>query len=159
MLFSLKKEKPIYAVCDGETIKTDLIPDDVFSRGMLGQGYGIKPKNGKIVSPVSGIVEVVTDTSHAYTVKSDDGAEILIHIGIDTVALEGKGFTPRVTEGQKVKAGDEICSADIEYIGSRGFPTVTAVIVTNCEEFEIKMCECGSVKAGGTPVLYYRRKG
>ncbi len=159
MLFSSKKEKPVYAVCDGETVRTELIPDDVFSRGMLGQGYGIKPKNGKIVSPVCGIVEVVTDTSHAYTVKSDDGAEILIHIGVDTVSLEGKGFTPRVTEGQKVKVGDEICTADIECIGSHGFPTVTAVIVTNYEEFEIKMCECGMASAGVTPVLYYRRKG
>ena len=159
MLFSSKKKKPVYAVCDGEAIKTSLIPDEVFSQGMLGQGYGIKPKNGKIVSPVSGIVEVVTDTSHAYTIKSDDGAEILIHIGIDTVSLEGKGFTPRVTEGQRVKAGDEICNADMEYIGSHGFPTVTAVIITNCEEFEIKMCECGMATAGSTPVLYYRRKG
>jgi glucose-specific phosphotransferase system IIA component len=146
-------------VCDGETLKASLIPDEVFSHGMLGEGYGIKPKNGKIVSPVCGIVEVVTDTSHAYTVKSDDGAEILIHIGIDTVSLEGKGFTPRVTEGQRVKAGDEICTVDFEYIGTHGFPTVTAVILTNCEDFEIKMCEYGMATAGKTPVMYYRKKG
>ena len=158
MLFSSKKEKTLLSVCDGEVIPTENIPDDVFSCGILGRGYGIKPKNGKIVSPVDGIVEVVTDTSHAYTVKNSDGLQILIHIGVDTVSLEGKGFNPCVREGQKIKAGDTLCIFDIEKIKQRGIPTETAVLVTNDDEIEIVKCKYGTAEAGVTPVLQYRMK-
>ena len=158
MLFSSKKERVLYAVCDGEVIPTEKIPDDVFSRGILGRGYGIKPENGKIVSPVDGIVEVVTDTSHAYTVKNSDGLQILIHIGVDTVSLEGKGFNPCVREGQRVKTGDTLCICDLEKIKQRGIPTDTAVLITNDEDAEIVNCKYGKSMGGKTPVLKYKLK-
>ena len=157
MMFSSKK-KFLYAVCDGEVIPTESIPDDVFSGGILGKGYGIKPKNGKIVSPVDGIVEVVTDTSHAYTVKNSDGLQILIHIGIDTVSLEGKGFNPCVREGQRVKAGDTLCICDLEKIKQKGIRTETAILITNDEDAEIVSCKSGEAQGGATPVLQYRMK-
>lgn len=158
MLFSSKKEKTLFAVCDGEVIPVESIPDDVFSRGILGRGYGIKPANGKIVSPVCGIVEVVTDTSHAYTVKNGDGLQILIHIGVDTVSLEGKGFNPCVREGQRVKAGDTLCICDLEKIKQKGIPTETAVLITNDENVEIVKCKYGTVSGGETSVLQYKVK-
>ncbi len=157
-MFSGKKEKYLYAVCDGDVIPVESIPDDVFSGGILGRGYGIKPKNGKIVSPVSGIVEVVTDTSHAYTVKNDDGLQILIHIGVDTVSLEGKGFNPCVREGQRVNVGDTLCICDLERIKQRGIPTETAVLITNDEDAEIVKCKYGAAEGGITPVLQYKMK-
>ncbi len=158
MLFK-KKESCILAVCDGEAIPMNEIPDDVFSRGILGIGYGIKPKNGVFTSPTDGIVEVVTSTNHAYTVKTVDGIQILIHVGVDTVSLEGKGFKPFVSEGQRIKAGDVLCHADLEYISSHGIPTVSAVLVTDADAIEKIKYEFGSVQGGKSPVMYYRRKG
>ena len=159
MLFSSKKEKYLASVCKGEIIPTEKIPDEVFSQGIMGKGYGIIPEDGKIASPVDGIVEVVTDTSHAYTVKNGDGLEILIHIGIDTVSLEGKGFNPRVREGQRVRIGDTLCIADLEYIASKGFTTVTAVLVTNPELISIVKYNYGKADDEITPAMYYIKKG
>jgi len=158
MLFSSKKEKNIYAVCDGEVIPVENIPDDVFSRGILGRGYGIKPKSGKIVCPVDGIVEVVTDTYHAYTVKNSDGLQILIHIGIDTVSLEGKGFSPCVREGMSVKSGDVLCICDLEKIKQRGLHTEIAVLITNDDDVDIVKCRYGMAQGGESPVLSYRKR-
>ncbi|MBQ8392149.1 MAG: PTS glucose transporter subunit IIA [Clostridia bacterium] len=159
MLFGSKKEKNLVAVCDGEVIPTEKIPDEVFSQGILGRGYGIIPENGNIVSPSDGIVEVVTDTSHAYTVKTNEGIEILIHIGVDSVSLEGKGFSPRVREGQRVKVGELLCSCDLDYISSMGISTVTAVLITNPEEIEIEKYMYGKATGGVSSAMYYRKKG
>ena len=158
MLFK-KKEACLYAVCDGESVPITEIPDDVFAKGILGIGYAVKPKNGIMVSPVDGIVEVIASAGHAYTVKASDGTEILVHIGVDTVSLGGIGFKPFVIEGQRVRIGDVLCHADVEYIDSKGIPVITAVLITEPECLEKIKYEYGKTVGGKTPVIYYRRKG
>ena len=158
MLFK-KKEACLYAACDGETVPITEIPDEVFSQGILGIGYAVKPKNRIIVSPVDGIVEVLASSGHAYTLKTPDGTQVLIHIGVDTVSLGGVGFKSFVTEGQRVKTGDVLCHADIDYIESKGMPTITAVLITDADEIEKIKYEYGKAEGGKTPVMYYRRKG
>lgn len=158
MLFK-KREMCLYAVADGETVPITEIPDDVFSQGILGIGYAIRLQNGTIVSPVEGIVEVIASTGHAYTVKTADDCDILIHIGVDTVSLGGVGFKSFVAEGQRVNVGDVLCHVDIEYIDSKCVPTITAVLITNSNEIEKIKYEYGSAVGGKTPVMYYRRKG
>lgn len=155
MIFS-KKKKELLSVCDGEVINISKIPDDVFSQGMLGKGYGIKPTDGVFFSPVSGTVEVVTDTYHAYSIRTDDGLGILIHIGVDTVALQGKGFFPSVVEGQRVKGGQVIARADLDYISSMGYPTVTAVLVTDSEKISDVEYIFGMADGGRSAVMLYR---
>ena len=158
MLFR-KKEDCLFSVGDGEAVPITEIPDEVFSEGILGIGYAVKLKNGIIVSPVDGIVEVIASTGHAYTVKTGDGTQILIHIGVDTVSLGGVGFKSFVSEGQKVKVGDVLCHADIEYVASKGFSTITAVLIADSDEIEKIKYEYGKTVGGKTPVMYYRRKG
>lgn len=157
MLFR-KKESYLAAVCDGEAVPISEIPDEVFSGGILGIGYAIIPANRVIMSPVDGILEVVASTRHAYTVKATDGSQILIHIGVDTVSLDGVGFESFVAEGQRVTRGDVICHADIEYIRSKGMPIITAVLVTDAECIEKIKYEYGRSEGGKTPIMYYRRK-
>ena len=157
MLFK-KKESGLSAVCDGEVIPMSEIPDDVFSKGILGIGYGIKPSNGIIVSPTDGIIEVITSTYHAYTVKNVEELQIIIHIGVDTVSLDGHGFKSFVSEGQRVKRGDVLCHCDLEYISSKGISTVTSVLITDGEKIENIKYEYGRAEAGKGAVMSYRRK-
>ena len=95
--------KKILAVADGEVIQLSHVPDEVFSSGMLGEGFAVQPTAGTIYSPVNGTIGSVTETKHAYTVRSSDGLDILVHIGVDTVKLGGEGFISLVEEGDKVK--------------------------------------------------------
>ncbi|MGT2742855.1 PTS system trehalose-specific EIIBC component [Streptococcus plurextorum] len=110
--------------------------DPVFSAGVMGQGVLIEPTEGELVSPVDGVVSVLFPTKHAVGLVSDQGAEILIHIGMDTVNLEGNGFTAHVEQGAKVKAGDKLISFDINVIKEAGLVTETPVIITNQNDFQ-----------------------
>ncbi len=110
--------------------------DPVFSAGIMGQGILIDPSEGELVSPVDGVVSVLFPTKHAVGLVSDQGAEILIHIGMDTVSLEGNGFTAHVKQGAKVKAGDKLISFDIKVIKEAGLVTETPVIITNQNDFQ-----------------------
>ena len=156
MLFN-KKESTLYSVCDGEIIPISLIDDEAISQGFLGQGYGVKPKSDHILSPADGTVISVSDTKHAYTLSTEDGAEILIHIGIDTVELNGEGFTPMVSSGQRVKRGEEIAIARIDVLKDLGYKTDIAVIITNCDEYKIENMYFGFAKGGDAVALSYRK--
>ena len=103
--------KKILAVADGEVLPLSRVPDEVFSSGMLGEGFAVEPTAGTIYSPVNGTIGSVTETKHAYTVRSADGLDILIHIGVDTVKLGGEGIISLVEEGDEVKEGDVIALA------------------------------------------------
>jgi glucose PTS system EIICBA or EIICB component len=114
----------------GELIPLSEVPDQVFSEKILGDGFAIIPTDGVVVSPIKGNVVQVFDTKHAITISNDEGVEVLIHFGIDTVTLQGKAFTAFVKSGDKVDAGTKLFKGDIEAIKSEGLSIVTPVIFT-----------------------------
>lgn len=151
------KQKKICAVADGEAIAIDKVPDEVFASRMLGDGFAVEPERGEIVSPVDGEITGITETKHAYTITSNDGLEILVHIGIDTVALGGSGFEPLVREGSRVKAGDPVARVDLSFVKDSGYQTVIPVVVTNADEIGIRDLSFifGNVKGGKSTVALY----
>ena len=137
----------VFSPIDGKVISLDKVNDGVFSEGMLGKGIAIEPSIGRAVSPINGVVSTVFETKHAIGLTSDDGIEILIHIGIDTVKLNGEHFNTHVKSGDKVKVGDILVEFDIEKIKEAGYPIVTPVIITNTDSYEnIEILVDGSVK-------------
>ena len=153
-LFS--KEKTINAVCDGKAYPIQEMKDEAFSSELLGKGYMIEPKNNYFYSPVNGEVEDISESMHAYSILSDDGLEILIHIGIDTVSLNGEGFLPQVSKGEKIRAGDLITIADIDLIKEKGFLTQTAVIITNSEKIKKLTYHFSDTVGGKGEIIKYR---
>ena len=121
----------VYSVADGEVIALEQVKDPVFSQKMMGDGFAVEPTNGNIVSPVSGTVSSIFPTKHALGLVTEAGLEVLVHIGLDTVSLEGKPFTVHVAEGQKVAAGDLLVTADLDAIRAAGRETSTIVVFTN----------------------------
>ena len=126
----------VYSVADGEVIALEQVKDPVFSQKMMGDGFAVEPENGNIVSPVSGTVSSVFPTKHALGLVTEAGLEVLVHIGLDTVSLEGKPFTVHVTEGQKVAAGDLLVTADLDAIREAGRETSTIVVFTNADAIQ-----------------------
>lgn len=112
-------------------------PDPVFAQGVMGQGLVIEPSQGELVAPVDGTVSVLFPTKHAIGLVTDQGLEMLIHIGMDTVNLNGQGFTAHIQQGDHVKTGDKLISFDMEAIKAAGYPVTTPVIVTNQNDFQI----------------------
>ena len=134
-----KKEKinpnHIYAPIEGEAVAITEVPDPTFAEGMLGNGIAIMPTDGKVCAPVNGTVETMFDTGHAVTLVSESGMEILIHVGLETVGLNGAPFQVMVKNGQAVKKGDILMIADLEAIKAAGLPTITPVLVCNSADF------------------------
>lgn len=156
MLFS-KKEIALSAVCAGEAMPLSEMPDEAFSTGILGVGYAIEPSDGQFYAPATGRIENVAESKHAYTLTTDDGLDILIHIGVDTVKIGGEGFTSDVKEGARVHAGEPLAYADLSLIRSRGLPTVTAVLVANPERIEHVGFQYGAVSQRDS-VMRFRLK-
>ncbi|MDY4523144.1 MAG: glucose PTS transporter subunit IIA [Atopobium sp.] len=125
----------VIAAVPGKVVALDAVNDKVFASRALGEGVGIVPQSGTIVAPVAGTVSVVQKAGHAFGINTADGLELLVHVGIDTVELEGKGFEPKVSVGQKVAAGDTLVVADLDAIASAGYDTTTLVVVTNTQDF------------------------
>lgn len=132
---SAKKGGSVAAPVSGEIKELSEVEDEAFSTGALGQGFAIVPSEGKVFAPVDGTVSTFFPTGHAIGLLSDDGAEVLIHVGMDTVKLNGNGFTPKVEQGAKVKKGDLLLEFDIDYIKSQGYSTMTPVIITNSDDY------------------------
>lgn len=133
----------------GETVALASVNDPVFSSGAMGQGIAVKPSGDTVYSPVDGTVQIAFETGHAYGLKSDDGAEVLIHIGIDTVSMEGKGFTKKVSANQKVKKGDVLGTFDRKAIADAGLDDTTMIIITNTADYsEVTPVADGSVREG-----------
>jgi glucose-specific phosphotransferase system IIA component len=154
MVFT-RKQKSLLAVCDGACAPVSEIPDEAFALGLLGKGFAQDPENGIFRSPVDGRVENVSKTKHAYSIYTKDGLDILVHIGVDTVELNGDGFSPAVAEGQNLKAGDIIAKVDLDLIKERGFNPITAVLVTNPDKIMNVAYKFGNAKAGTDAVMYY----
>lgn len=141
MLSIFSKKLKLKSITSGNVIKLSEVPDQVFSAGLVGEGFAVDITDGNIASPVDGEIIQVFPTGHALGIKSDSGVEILVHIGIDTVELKGEGFDIKVQKGQKVSAGDILVVADIDFIREKGKSTVTPIIFTNKNDyksFEIK---------------------
>ena len=138
----------VYSVADGQVIELDQVKDPVFAQKMMGDGFAVEPANGNIVSPVSGTVSSIFPTKHALGLVTEAGLEVLVHIGLDTVSLEGKPFTVRVTEGQQVAAGDLLVTADLGAIREAGRETTTVVVFTNGDAIKsVKLEQTGSLAA------------
>ncbi|GAA4664072.1 PTS sugar transporter subunit IIA [Frondihabitans cladoniiphilus] len=143
---------------DGIMMPLELVPDPVFARGMLGKGCAISPTNGEVRSPISGKVAVAFPTGHAIGVVGRDQAEVLVHIGLDTVELNGSAFRARLAVGEDVSAGDLVIEADLAQIEEAGFSTVIPVVVTNTDEFDFDMARpMGAIRAG-EPMFTLRRR-
>ena len=149
----MNNEKKVIAPLSGKVIALSEVPDEVFSQKVLGDGAAIIPEDGKIVSPVNGEVSTVSETLHAYGFTSDDGLEILVHVGIDSVALKGAGFTAHVKEGDKVKAGDLVAEVDLDVLKKNNIPTITPVLVCDGADELVMTATTGSVTAGKSVVL------
>ncbi|EIF36069.1 PTS transporter subunit IIBC [Streptococcus sp. SK643] len=138
----------VYSVADGQVIALEQVKDPVFAQKMMGDGFAVEPANGNIVSPVSGTVSSIFPTKHALGLVTEAGLEVLVHIGLDTVSLEGKPFTVHVAEGQKVAAGDLLVTADLGAIRAAGRETSTVVVFTNAEAIKsVKLEQTGSLAA------------
>ena len=129
------KNITVFAPANGKVVPVDQVPDQVFSEKVLGDGIAIIPAEGKIYSPVNGEITTVAETLHAYGFATDDGLELLIHVGINTVELQGEGYEAFVEDGDRVKAGQKLIAFDRDLIASKGYPLITPVILTNADDF------------------------
>ena len=137
----------VYAPVSGQAVPSEEIPDETFAAGVLGRGVGISPAEGIVAAPFDGEVSSVTDTHHAVGVTSPDGMELLIHVGVDTVAMAGDGFQCFVQEGQQVKAGDKLIAFDRDKIAAAGHPDVVVVLVTNSDDYGELSIQTGPCRA------------
>jgi glucose-specific phosphotransferase system IIA component len=160
-MFSLHKKEPlagvIYATQDGNILPIEEIPDEVFASKVLGNGICILPSNGRVYAPVEGVIESIADSNHAFGITALDGADIMIHIGVNTVELSGRGFKPMVHLDQRVKAGDLLCQIDIPLIQKAGYAVHTAVLLTNLDTFKIVEFCYGDAAGGKTAAFRYQK--
>ncbi len=157
MFWRKNKTGSIYSVCDGDIISLSEISDPVFSEKILGDGVAILPESAEIISPVDGKIIQVFETKHAYSILSDDGLEILVHIGLNTVELNGEGFKSFVKDGDIVKAGDKIAEINIEYIESMGYQLYTPIIITNLDKINKIDIKEERVKKGEEIIKYIKK--
>ena len=132
-MFGFLKRKPrvIYAPVDGQLIAIEDVNDEVFAGKMAGDGLAILPIGNVFTSPIDGVVTKIFSTNHAFSVKNKQDLEVLVHIGLDTVALEGKGFDRLLEEGDEVKAGDPVIKVDLEYIKANAKDIITPILITD----------------------------
>ena len=143
----------VTAPFSGTLVPLSEVPDETFASGVLGEGIAIEPSDGLFCSPVDGTVETIAETKHAIGFAADNGLEILVHVGLETVSLNGEGFEILVKEGDRVKAGQPVAKADLALIRERGLKTITSMVLTGgADDMELHCAE-GIAAAGKTPVL------
>ena len=137
------------AVEDGRTIPMDEVNDQTFAQELLGPGIAIVPSNGTVVSPINGTIATVMDTKHAVCIQGEDGLELIVHAGLDTVELNGKYYQTYKEIGDQVKTGDVLLEFDLEEITKAGYDVTTPIVITNLGDYKITKCLTGQqVKAG-----------
>lgn len=137
------------AVEDGRTIPMDEVNDQTFAQELLGPGIAIVPSNGTVVSPINVTIATVMDTKHAVCIQGEDGLELIVHAGLDTVELNGKYYQTYKEIGDQVKAGDVLLEFDLEEITKAGYDVTTPIVITNLGDYKITKCLTGQqVKAG-----------
>jgi glucose-specific phosphotransferase system IIA component len=148
------RDARVAAPMPGRVVPLAEVDDPAFSEGMLGVGLAIEPDDGIVAAPIDGVVTSVFPTGHAVGLRGEDGLEVLIHVGLDTVALAGRGFRPVAAEGARVAVGDPLLEVDLELIRSLGYPTVTPIVATNAV---LVSAAAGELRRGD--VLFVARGG
>lgn len=144
----------MFAPISGETLALEQVPDTVFANKIIGDGIAIIPSDNKIYAPTDGTISMVTPSKHAIGLTTHEGLDILIHVGIDTVSLNGEGFILHVNEKDSVKAGDLLIEFDIENITKHSLSTITPVLITNFDEFsELQVTNQKHVTSNTTTLL------
>ncbi len=162
--FKNKKNKEVtndaklVAAVSGKVLPLSEVPDPVFAQKMAGDGIAINPTGDVVVAPADGELSLIFNTKHAFAMTLDNGAELLVHIGVDTVSLEGQGFEQLAEAGTKVKAGTPIIKIDREFIKSKGLSLMTPVLITNPDSFELNAIENIDAVAGETTIVEYKAK-
>lgn len=152
--FNKKNEEIIVAPLTGTIVPLEEVPDATFAEKMLGDGIAVEPTGNIVVAPCDGMVTLVSDTKHAVAMTTDQGVELLIHIGLDTVQLAGEGFTQLVEAGNKVTAGTPLVELDLDLISSNGFKLITPVVITNSDDVKlVSKAATGPCEAGKTELL------
>ncbi|MFC0523568.1 PTS glucose transporter subunit IIA [Pontibacillus salicampi] len=150
----VNKENVLVSPLDGKVVPLEEVPDPVFSQKMMGEGIAVEPTNGEVVSPVDGKIVQVFPTKHAVGIETDSGLEILVHIGLETVSMNGEGFEGHVSQGDKVSAGDKLITFDVDLVKEKAKSTVTPVIITNSDSVEsMDTLNSGDVVKGQTELL------
>lgn len=146
------------AVEDGRTIPMDEVNDQTFAQELLGPGIAIVPSNETVVSPIDGTIATVMDTKHAVCIQGEDGLELIVHAGLDTVELNGKYYQTYKEIGDQVKAGDVLLEFDLEEITKAGYDVTTPIVITNLGDYKITKCLTGQqVKAGEEVIQLTKR--
>ncbi|MCM3760359.1 PTS glucose transporter subunit IIA [Alkalihalobacillus oceani] len=151
------KEEMIHAPLTGKLVSIEDVPDPTFSQKMMGDGFAIDPADGSVLAPVSGEIVQVFPTKHAVGIKTAGGAEVLIHIGLETVTMDGEGFEAHVKEGDQVQVGDLLVEFDLNLVKEKAASTLTPVIITNQDQLDSVIKEPATeTVAGETPLLTIR---
>lgn len=158
-MFGFGKKTPkthaLTAAQTGRAVALTDVPDEAFAQKMLGDGVAVLPSEGIVVSPVAGEVVQALDSRHAYGIHTEDGLDVLVHIGINTVELKGEGFQSFVKEGNRVQAGDKLAEVDLALLKEKGYPLYTPVIITNMDAVKSLQTHLGDTKAGETVIMEY----
>ncbi len=148
-----RKRLLIKAPVDGDIVDIVEVPDEVFSQKLVGDGVAVNPKSDIFVSPVDGVITTVFPTKHAIGIKTIEGIEIMIHVGVDTVKLNGEGFITFVNEGDKVKVGDKLLQINKLILESKAKSLISPIIITNIERIKELNKIVGAVTAGETDII------
>ena len=146
-LFKSKKQM-LVSPADGDIVQLEEVPDEVFSAKLAGDGIALMPRSNTFVAPVSGVVSKIFSTNHAFSIRTSSDLEVMVHIGLDTVELNGEGFKALAKEGDKVSVGKPIISADLAFIESKGKPIITPIVVNHDKELTISCDKVRTIREG-----------
>ena len=154
-MFGGKKEAAeVLSPVSGSVVPLSEVNDPAFAQEILGKGVAVKPSAGEFRAPLSGEVTVMFDTGHAVSIRGDNGAEVIVHIGLDTVQLKGRYFTAHVKQGDRVQAGDLLITADLEQIrAATGYDVITPVLICNTPDFPDMVCHTGMQVKSADPII------
>lgn len=155
-LFS-KPTDVLYAPVSGEAVPLSQVPDTAIARGLLGDGIAIEPVEGRILAPCDAVVERVFETGHAVSLTADFGAELLIHVGLETVALKGRLFTVRCKNGSHVKRGDVLLEFDLDSMKAEGYSAITPLLVHNSSDYGIFKTAAGKTVTTADVIIELRK--